>query len=210
MLLALTGGVLDAIIYLTHGHVFANAMTGNVVLLGLSLIAHDWAQAIRHIGPIVAFLAGIVAAKALRSMPDGRAIAVGLLFEILTLGVAGALPGTFPELVFVPMVAFASAFQTANFRKVHTTSYNSTFVTGNLRDMTEGLFDGLRPSLPPEQRREGRAKGLALAGICLCFFAGVLSGGWLAPRFHNHALWFPIPLLAVVAVLVFLRKNQAS
>jgi len=31
MLLAITGGLLDAVVYLNHGHVFANAMSGNVI-----------------------------------------------------------------------------------------------------------------------------------------------------------------------------------
>jgi uncharacterized membrane protein YoaK (UPF0700 family) len=42
ILLATTGGLLDAVVYTLHGHVFANAVTGNVVLLGISIIAGDW------------------------------------------------------------------------------------------------------------------------------------------------------------------------
>jgi uncharacterized membrane protein YoaK (UPF0700 family) len=34
VLLAFTGGSLDAFIYINHGHVFAAAMTGNAVLFG--------------------------------------------------------------------------------------------------------------------------------------------------------------------------------
>jgi uncharacterized membrane protein YoaK (UPF0700 family) len=42
MLLATTGGLLDAVVYLNHGHVFANAMTGNVIFLGIAAVGRDW------------------------------------------------------------------------------------------------------------------------------------------------------------------------
>jgi hypothetical protein len=37
LLLGTTGGLLD-VVYLNHGHVFANAMTGNVIFLGIAAI----------------------------------------------------------------------------------------------------------------------------------------------------------------------------
>lgn len=40
--LALTGGFLDAYTYLIRGGVFANAQTGNIVLLGVRLMEGDW------------------------------------------------------------------------------------------------------------------------------------------------------------------------
>ena len=38
VLLATIGGLLDAIVYLNDGHVFANAMTGNIVFLGIAIL----------------------------------------------------------------------------------------------------------------------------------------------------------------------------
>jgi len=40
MLLATTGGLLDAVVYLNYGHVFANTMTGNVIFLGIAFLGH--------------------------------------------------------------------------------------------------------------------------------------------------------------------------
>ena len=37
IMLALTGGFLDAYTYITRGGVFANAQTGNIVLMGINL-----------------------------------------------------------------------------------------------------------------------------------------------------------------------------
>lgn len=64
-LLATAGGYLDGYTYVGHGHVFANAMTGNVVLLGIEALGFQWTQALRHLSPIVTFLIGIWAAQAL-------------------------------------------------------------------------------------------------------------------------------------------------
>jgi uncharacterized membrane protein YoaK (UPF0700 family) len=41
LLLGTTGGFLDAVVYLNHGHVFANAMTGNVIFLGIAAIGRN-------------------------------------------------------------------------------------------------------------------------------------------------------------------------
>src|ERR1700730_1422623 len=51
-LLAAAGGFLDAFTYVGHGHVFANAMTGNVVLLAVSAVSGDGRQALAHLLPI--------------------------------------------------------------------------------------------------------------------------------------------------------------
>src|ERR1700744_6768357 len=65
-LLSLSGGFLDAFTYIGHGGVFANAMTGNVVLLGVSATAGDWGQALNHVPPLIAFLIGVFVAQAIR------------------------------------------------------------------------------------------------------------------------------------------------
>ena len=53
------GGYLDAYCYVTHGHVFANAQTGNIVLLGLALAEGNLAAALSHLPPLLTFTAGV-------------------------------------------------------------------------------------------------------------------------------------------------------
>ena len=64
--LALTGGFLDAYTYLIRGGVFANAQTGNIVLLGVRLMEGDWGGAGHYLVPILAFAAGVLAAELIR------------------------------------------------------------------------------------------------------------------------------------------------
>ena len=59
LLLAATGGFLDAYTYVARGRVFANAQTGNLVLLGLRAFETD-PQALRYLVPVCAFVLGIV------------------------------------------------------------------------------------------------------------------------------------------------------
>ena len=60
--LALAGGFMDAYSYIGRGGVFANAQTGNILLVGIHLSQGDLAQALRFFFPVVAFAAGIMLA----------------------------------------------------------------------------------------------------------------------------------------------------
>ena len=63
LLLALAGGFFDAYTYLCRGGVFANAETGNIVLLGAHLAKGDFEKALRYLLPIVAFAFGVLSAE---------------------------------------------------------------------------------------------------------------------------------------------------
>src|SRR5262245_49201798 len=65
VLLTVSGGFLDAFSYVGHGGVFATAMTGNVILLGVAAATGAWTQAARHLAPLGAFLVGVAVAQAL-------------------------------------------------------------------------------------------------------------------------------------------------
>ncbi|WP_260735678.1 YoaK family protein [Tunturiibacter lichenicola] len=201
MLLATTGGLLDAFIFLNHGHVFANAMTGNVVFLGIALIGRDWKEIVPHLVPICGFIVGVAASKRARShLQERPLLLLGLSFEIVVLFALGWLPIDAPHMVFAATTAIVGAFQVASYRHVEGFGYNSTFITGNLRDTVEGFYDAITPGVTPEVRDKGRAKALDLGLICLCFLAGAVIGAWAAPRFANHTLWFAEPFLFVVAL----------
>jgi uncharacterized membrane protein YoaK (UPF0700 family) len=208
MLLAATGGSLDAFIYLNHGHVFAAAMTGNGVLLGVSILHHDWMQAVRHVLPILGFVLGAFFARVLDGRFRRHAVTVGLVLEMLALLGASFLPGSFPDVAFVPLIAVVAAYQVASFRKADEYSYNSTFMTGNLRTAVDGLYEaGRRRSGSAETRRAGWRKFHSLSLVVIAFLAGAAVGAILAPRMLNHTLWvIDLPLVAVVVMA--LRRSR--
>ena len=55
ILLAFTGGFLDAYTYILRGNVFANAQTGNIVLLGINIANGNISKVIYYFVPILAF-----------------------------------------------------------------------------------------------------------------------------------------------------------
>src|SRR5206468_10321189 len=67
MLLAATGGLLDAVVFLNHGPVFANAMTGYVVFLGIAILGRDWADIVPDMVPLAGFFAGVLTSTHLRT-----------------------------------------------------------------------------------------------------------------------------------------------
>jgi uncharacterized membrane protein YoaK (UPF0700 family) len=210
MLLATTGGLLDAVVYLNHGHVFANAMTGNVIFLGIAVLGRDWGNILPHLVPLAGFVAGVLTSKHLRARLGLRSVLLGLALEIVSIFALGWLPGGFPEMAFTGIIAYVAAFQVASFRRVDRFAYNSTFITGNLRDVAEGLYDALTPSSTPETREEGRSQARALGLISLCFLAGATLGAWAAPRFGNYSLWLAEPFLLAVTVITFRRPAPIS
>jgi uncharacterized membrane protein YoaK (UPF0700 family) len=207
LLLAATGGLLDAIVYLNHGHVFANAMTGNVIFLGIAFASRDWHEIVPHSVPLIGFFAGVLTSKYLRARPSIPLVIIGLGLEITAIFVLGCLGAGFPDMAFTGIIAYVAAIQVASFRRVDRFAYNSTFLTGNLRDVAEGLYDDLIPNATPEIREKGASKALDLGLICICFLAGAVVGAWAAPRFGNHSLWLAEPLLLAIAIHSFRHQS---
>ena len=58
VLLSVTAGCVDAVSYLGLGHIFTANMTGNTVLLGLSLGQAHWQAALRSGVALVGFIVG--------------------------------------------------------------------------------------------------------------------------------------------------------
>ena len=65
-ILAIVGGFLDTYTFITRDGVFANAQTGNVVLLAIKLANFDWKGALLFIMPILAFIAGVVVSEVVK------------------------------------------------------------------------------------------------------------------------------------------------
>ena len=120
--LALAGGFLDAYTYLVRGGVFANAQTGNIVLLGVRLMEGDWAGAGHYLVPILAFAAGVLTAELVHARCGRwerlhwRQLTVAA--EILLLAAVAFLPAAADGAANV-LVSYVCAVQVQSFRKFH-------------------------------------------------------------------------------------------
>ncbi len=96
MFIVLSGGFQDAYTYVCRGKVFANAQTGNIVLMSTHLFDGRYADSLRYMIPIVAFLVGTFLAEAVHSRLKHyeklhwRQIVLAV--EIVLLFVVGFLP----------------------------------------------------------------------------------------------------------------------
>jgi uncharacterized membrane protein YoaK (UPF0700 family) len=199
-LLAIAGGFLDAFTYIAHGGVFANAQTGNVVLLGVFAAAGDWVGAVRHVLPILAFFVGVGVAEMVGDPPAGRRLErpqrSALVLEIAVLAVVGALPGSFSNTVIILAVAFIAALQSTIFGRIGGWSVNTTMTTGNLRTVAASAYRVLL-----RQERDASPQAVAFGTICIAFLLGAGLGALLTRWLHNHAAWGVCVLLSAVLLL---------
>jgi uncharacterized membrane protein YoaK (UPF0700 family) len=112
-------------------------------------------------------------------------------------------------MAFTGLIAFVSSFQITSFRRVGALNYSSTFVTGNLRDMSVGLYE-MAAAPDGGTRAEGKLKARNLGLICLGFLLGVMAGAWSAPRYGNHTLWIADGLLLLVVAVLYQASSVHS
>ena len=186
-LLSMSGGFIDAFTWLSLGGVFANSQTGNVVFLGVYAASGQWFQALHHVPPILAFVAGAWVATTV------RAPLLCLAGEIVSLTVVMLLLHRLAEPVAVIGVAFGVALQTASFRLVERWKYLSVTVTGNTLRAIDLLVT--------DPRREAVRGAKVILTICLMFLLGAAAGALATKRLGAGGLIVPIALLTFALAL---------
>jgi uncharacterized membrane protein YoaK (UPF0700 family) len=210
VLLSVAGGYLDAFTWIVHDGVLANAQTANVVLLGVYAGQGDWAQGLRHVPPIMAFLAGLFVADRLRRrdrLRQRHQIAMmTLVVEIALLGVVLVIHAGLPDVAGILGISFAAALQTASFTRVEGWTYSSVMTTGNLRQAAEALFAALGPGRDRRALRQAHAFALISAG----FATGAALGGLVSSRHPNASLALPIALLGFVLLFCGHGRDETA
>ena len=204
-LLSFSGGLQDAYTYNVRGGVFANAQTGNVVLMSQSLMSGEFGRGTLYMFPLLSFALGIFIAERIehafkvKSNLHWRQIIV--LFEIFVLIIVGLLPRQY-DMIADMLVSFSCAMQVQTFRKVHGYGYASTMCIGNLRSGTESLSQYLRG-----REKGDLAKALHFFGIILVFAVGAGAGGVLSSVLGIRTIWISSALL-LVACLLMIRESR--
>ena len=203
--LSLSGGLQDVYTYLFRGKVFANAQTGNIVLLSVNLMEGNFARAVHYLVPLCAFALGVLAAEKMRErfrelqQLHWRQLVV--LGEMLLLFIVGFLPESC-NLLANAMVSFSCAMQVQAFRKVNGYAFASTMCIGDLRSGVEALCVWQNTRDPKALDRAKR-----YFGIILLFAVGAGIGsaaiGWVGER----AIWCSCLLLSASFALMFIRED---
>lgn len=203
--LTLSGGFQDAYTYYTRGKVFANAQTGNIILLGHNAMNGDFTDAFRYLVPVLAFAGGIYISEVIRGVYreygklHWRQIVVVL--EILLLFVVGFLPQSMNMAANI-LVSFVCAMQVEAFRKMKGSAFASTMCIGNLRSATEMLY----------RYRHTKEKGclekcLRYYGVILVFGIGAALGSFMTSLFEERTIWISCGFLFVCFCIMFIKED---
>ena len=201
--LTLSGGMQDAYSYFLRGKVFANAQTGNIVLMGAHLFNGEFAEALRYLFPIVAFAMGVFTAEQIRGRFQQekrlhwRQLIVAI--EVLLLLIVGLLPvNDTINPIANALTSFSCAMQVQAFRKVNGYAYASTMCIGNMRSGMEALSAYTRTG-----DRETLRKSMQYGVVILTFLLGAGAGGALIQRAADRRMiWISCALLAVCFLLM--------
>jgi uncharacterized membrane protein YoaK (UPF0700 family) len=195
--LAAASGATDAIGYLSLGHVFTSAMTGNLVLLGISLGHRNGVRAGRVLVSLICFTAGAACGSRIARTPEPddpvwpAAVTAALVIEApIFIAYAacwwavGARPDFATKVVLLGLGALALGIQSSAMQRFGA-GLNTTFLSGSLTLLVGHVAMGHR-------LRDIRHHLLLLAGL--------IFGGSLAALLVLHAPMFaPVIQLAGLA-----------
>lgn len=208
MLLAIAGGYLDVYTYVCRGGIFANAQTGNIVLLGISIADQNWSKISGYIYPILAFMAGILIAELVKRKFRNRVVIhwrqVILVFEIAVLWTIAFIPSGLHDDAVNVAVSFVCSMQVEGFRTFHGNStYATTMCTGNLRSATEQLF-----RYNVSRDKSAIRKSLEYYGIILFFIVGAVIGTIITGKFREKSALVVCVLLLIVFVIMLIPAEE--
>ena len=205
LFIILSGGLQDAYTYCCRDNVFANAQTGNIVLMSTHLFEGDWAGVFRYFVPVISFMAGIFVAEwgppPLKGMGKGDRRQLVILAEIILLFCVGFLPqevNTFAN----ALVSFVCAMQVQTFRKVRGHAYASTMCIGNMRSGTDALCAYFHT-----HDKKILQKSMTYFAVIGVFAVGAGFGSVLTKQFGERGIWVSCILLTVSFLMMFVRED---
>ena len=192
LLLAVAGGYLDVYTYISRGGVFANAQTGNIVLLGIHIAQHNFEKITTYTLPILAFMVGVMITEIVKlnfrysTKIHWRQIVIAL------------------EILVLLAVSFVCSMQVESFRAFGGgKKYATTMCTGNLRTATEHLFySGVH------RDRKVRNNSLQYYGIIAAFIFGAVISTKLTTGVGAKSVYTVCILLFVVFVMMFIQAEE--
>lgn len=139
--ITLAGGFQDAYSYLMRGKVFANAQTGNIVLLFKNVVDLNFKGAVAYLIPVISFALGVYVAVRFEDAIEKRILhwrQYIVVFEIIIMILVSFIPENLNNLANA-LLSFSCAMQVYAFKKVYGLSFATTMCIGNLRSATENL-----------------------------------------------------------------------
>ena len=201
--LALSGGFMDAYSYINRGKVFANAETGNIILMALKVCEGKFFEAVNYLIPIISFAVGVGICEIIKyrkeriNMIHWRQILV--LFEIFAFIVVGFLPQEMNR-VANSIISMISGIQFATFPKIRGTAMATTMCTGNLKTGTQNMYRGIKTG-----DKSAIEKGLYYYVCILVFILGTMVGYFAVKLMAEKAIF--LAALAMINIFIMMFKE---
>jgi uncharacterized membrane protein YoaK (UPF0700 family) len=216
-------GFVDAVGYISLGHIYTANMSGNSVAIGIHAVSGEWAEALRRLWPVVAYFGGLLFCRLLITYGAQRRIRriatpallceIGLLLPVCLTSLNGstaALP-----VACVGLLAIAMGIQNAALTHFSTLTVHTGFVTGTLVKCAEYMAKYLawvwdqigknRHSVSAVIRRSNREATFRmtvwLTVIWAAYVLGACCGALGDHLFRLRSLVVPIVCLAGVSAL---------
>ena len=201
--LALSGGFMDAYSYINRGKVFANAETGNIILMALKVCEGKFFEAVNYLIPIISFAVGVAICEIIKyrkeriNMIHWRQILV--LFEIFAFIAVGFLPQEMNR-VANSIISMISGIQFATFPKIRGTAIATTMCTGNLKTGTQNMYRGIKTG-----DKSAIEKGLYYYVCILVFILGTMVGYFAVKLMAEKAIF--LAALAMINIFIMMFKE---
>jgi uncharacterized membrane protein YoaK (UPF0700 family) len=209
ILLSIVGGFLDAYTYISRHRVFANAQTGNIVLLGIHASKGEWMQVLIYLPPIFAFILGVVVVERIKTSSKKLVRfeweQVILILEILILFILGFIPANFPDIIVTVTISFVASVQVCSFSKLVDSAYATTMMTGNLRKFSTEAYHAIA-----KKDHESAVRALRYLAVILSFILGAVIGGVLTILTGIKAIWGVALLLIFPVLLIGIAEHDTS
>jgi uncharacterized membrane protein YoaK (UPF0700 family) len=193
---------MDAWVYMDHGHVFANAQTGNVVLFGIHVAAGDFTAAARHVPSIMAFILGLVSSRLTGAWLKKAGLNsrnVRLTAECVLLVALALIANRLPNGAVTASVGFIAAVQITSLSHIGDVTFNTGMTTGNLLS----AFSAASAMLYEPASKKDRARAIALGSVCLAFAAGAVLGGVCTLHFGDRTLFITAGMVGLASLLTW-------
>ena len=186
ILLAVSGGFMDAYTYTFRGEVFANAQTGNIILFAINLSEGNYAKMLQYLFPIIAFALGIILAELVHRFCNIDNILHWRQYTVLL------------ECIILLSVGFIS--QRYN---LIANSLVSFACVCNLRSGTQNLFNYVF-----NKDKECLRKSLIYYGVIFFFAFGAVIENIIIGFWQQYTIWCSCILLFAGFLLMFIQAEE--
>ena len=200
-----SAGLHDAYSFFCRGGVFANAQTGNIVLLSMNIVSGNAADAVKYLVPLVFFTLGAIIAKILFFVLGEKKLfwkQAVLLVETVALFAVGFIPQSM-NLYANAIVSFSCAMQVHTFNKIYGNVFASTMCIGNL----VRVADTFVTAIATKNKEAWKCCGLYFSSIVI-FAVGAAAGYLLQNVFGNYAIMFSAALVFMASFAFIGKENR--